>query len=125
MIALPAIGDLVKIWPFPGRKVQLGPRPVDILGGGRWMPVEGVEVEWSDFELLQLRAGDILLHAPPEAKPEAEKLKAEKPTRKLFDPAAAAKLEAELRAKELEELNPKPKAAETADKKPGANKDKG
>lgn len=87
MIGLPEFGDKVRIWPFPGRKVQDGPRPIDKFGGGRVLePSEdGREVEWSPFVLEQYRAGDILLHAPPSASPAA----APKP-KELFNPAAAA-----------------------------------
>lgn len=69
MTGLPEFGQKVKIWPFPGRKVQDGPRPVDQAGGGRFL-AEGREVVWSPFYHEQLRSGDILLHAPPEDKPE-------------------------------------------------------
>lgn len=59
----PNLGDVVKIWPFPGINVQDGQRTLD--NGGRWLAAEGREVKWSEFHLEQLRAGDILLHAPP------------------------------------------------------------
>ena len=64
MNGLPKVNDKVKIWPFPGRRVQNGPRPVDALGGGRWLSDDGELVYWSAFHLDQLRAGDILLHPP-------------------------------------------------------------
>jgi len=66
MLDLPELGQKVRVWPMPGRQVQHGPRPVDHLGGGRWMPRDGVEVVWSEFHLEQLRAGDLLLHPPPD-----------------------------------------------------------
>lgn len=65
MTGLPKDGAKVRIWPFPGRRVQNGPRPVDFLGGGRFLPLEGEEIIWTPFHLEQLRSGDILLHAPP------------------------------------------------------------
>lgn len=65
MIGLPEPGDLVRIYPFPGRLVQDGPRPVDRVGGGKWLPSKGRVVKWSQFHLEQLLAGDLLLHAPP------------------------------------------------------------
>jgi hypothetical protein len=63
MIGLPEIGDKVKVWPVPGRLVQDGPRPVDAMGGGRWL-TQGREIVWSEFHLEQYRAGDLLLHEP-------------------------------------------------------------
>lgn len=76
MIGLPEFGHEVQIWPAPGRRVQDGPRPVDKEGGGRFL-VEPRTVKWSAFHLEQLRAGDIMLHAPPapkvEIKPSAGK----------------------------------------------------
>lgn len=85
MIGLPEFGDKVKVWPFPGRRVQDGPRPIDKFGGGRELVEEGREVIWSAFLLDQYRAGDILLHPPPEA------AAAEKPGPKAaFDPIRAA-----------------------------------
>lgn len=62
----PKIGDRVRVWPFPGRNVQDGPRTLD--NGGRWLARGGREIAWSEFHLEQLRAGDILLHQPPPAK---------------------------------------------------------
>ena len=64
MTGLPEIGDSVKVWPMPGRLVQDGPRPVDAMGGGRWLQAEGREITWSSFHLEQYRAGDLLLHDP-------------------------------------------------------------
>lgn len=125
MIGLPEKDDLVKIWPFPGRAVQAGPRPVDAIGAGRWLSAGGEEVIWSEFHLEQLRAGDILLHAPPEPKPaQTEEKKAE---RKRFDPTAAAKREEKHReeAAEAEKKIAEPPAV-SVDKKPKADtKDKG
>ena len=69
---LPELGSKVWVWPMPGRMVQDGPRPVDVLGGGRWLPPEGREVIWSPFHVEQYRAGDLLLHAPPGAAPPEE-----------------------------------------------------
>lgn len=67
MIGLPEIGDEVEIWPSPDRrKIQDGPRPLDTMGGGRVLASEGRKVRWSSFHLEQLRAGDILLHRPPD-----------------------------------------------------------
>jgi hypothetical protein len=113
MNALPKNGDLVKIFPFPGRLVQHGPspvmRPAKVGGPGmpitgvpavRWMPKEGVEVIWSDWELHQLRAGDILLHAPLMEDHEPKKVTA--PGRHKFDPVAAAQLEQKHREDALE-----------------------
>jgi len=94
MIGLPEFGDKVKVWPFPGRKIQDGPRPIDKFGGGRVLAEEGREVEWSPFLLEQYRAGDLLLHAPPA--PEAA---AAPKAKALFNPAeAAAKHVADLSA---------------------------
>ena len=68
MTGIPELGQKVKIWPMPNRRVQDGPRPVDHLGGGRWLKAEGREIIWSEFHMEQLLAGDILLH-PPSASP--------------------------------------------------------
>lgn len=65
MIGLPEFGTRVRVWPRPGRLVQDGPRPVDRLGGGRWMPTKGLVVEWDAYRHQQLLAGDLLLHHPP------------------------------------------------------------
>jgi hypothetical protein len=62
MVNLPNVGERVKVWPMPGRAVQLSVVPLD--AGGRWMPKDGAEVVWSHFHLEQLRAGDILFHSP-------------------------------------------------------------
>lgn len=85
MIGLPEFGDKVLIWPFPGRRIQDGPRPLDKFGGGRVLDEQGREVEWTPFLLEQLRAGDILLHAPPQAEEPASP-----GPKTLFNPAAAA-----------------------------------
>jgi hypothetical protein len=66
MIGIPEIGTKAWVRPAPGRRVQDGPRPVDAMGGGRWL-TEAREVVWTPFHLEQLRAGDILLAAPPKA----------------------------------------------------------
>lgn len=68
MINLPNFGDRVKVWPFPGRKVQLDARPVATDKGGRYCEDEGQEVVWSEFHYEQYRQGDLLLHPPPAAK---------------------------------------------------------
>lgn len=65
MIGLPEFKTRVRIWPYPGRLVQDGPRPVDRVGGGSWLPKKGKVVEWTPFHLEQLRHGDLLLHFPP------------------------------------------------------------
>lgn len=70
MIGIPEKGDRVKVWPFPGRAVQHGSRPLD--DGGRWLKGP-TEVDWNEFYLEQYRAGDLLLHAPPEEKKESKK----------------------------------------------------
>jgi hypothetical protein len=62
---LPETGDRVRVWPFPGKRVQDGPRPVDHMGGGNWLPRYGKEVIWDEFTHAQLRSGDLLLHPPP------------------------------------------------------------
>lgn len=58
---VPEIGQMVKVWPCPGRMVQDGARTLD--QGGRWL-TEGREVKWSAHHMEQYRAGDLLLHAP-------------------------------------------------------------
>lgn len=65
MIGLPNIGERVRVWPFPGNQAQLDERPLDARGGGRAVPVGGMEVVWSEFQHSQLLQGMILLHAPP------------------------------------------------------------
>lgn len=81
MIGLPQPGDRVKVYPAPGRQVQNGARPID--SGGRFLPEEGAEVDWTLFHLEQLRCGDIMFSAPPK---QEEKAKAEP---KVFDFAKA------------------------------------
>lgn len=64
---LPELGERVRVWPAPGRRVQLDARPVAHDRGGRYLDegvAEGQEVVWSPFHLEQLRAGDIYLHNP-------------------------------------------------------------
>ncbi len=85
MIGIPPLGARVKVWPTPGRLVQLDNRPVDRWAGGRWMPASGVELEWTTFAQEQLCAGDLMFHAPPAAEPKS----LAKPAG-LFDPHAAA-----------------------------------
>src|SRR5579859_7071562 len=65
MLDAPEFGQRKRVWPMPGRRVQLDERPVDALAGGRFMPKSGVEVIWNEFRMNQLRAGDLLLHPPP------------------------------------------------------------
>lgn len=74
MIGLPKVGDRVRIWPMPGRRVQNGPRPVDHMGGGRWLKKSGEIVIWSEFHHDQYMHGDLLLHPPPCADHEHEPL---------------------------------------------------
>lgn len=64
MLGLPEVGDKVKIWPAPGRKAHVNARPVDTMGGGRFLKDEGEEVLWSEFHLTQLKAGDVMMHSP-------------------------------------------------------------
>lgn len=66
MLGLPSQGERVKLWPTPGLKVQNGDRPLD--SGGRFMASKGEQVTWSPYHLEQLRAGVVMLHAPPCAK---------------------------------------------------------
>lgn len=65
MLGLPNHGDRVKVWPMPGRKAQMDERPVDRMGGGRFLPSSGATVEWSPFHHSQLLGGALLLHPPP------------------------------------------------------------
>ena len=67
MTDLPEFGARVKVWPAPGRSVPHGPPSLNMHSAIRWMDAEGIEVEWSAFYLELLRAGDILMHAPPAA----------------------------------------------------------
>lgn len=85
MIGLPPLGARVKVWPYPGRRIQDGPRPVDAMGGGRWLPSDGLVVEWTPFTLEQYRHGDLLLHEPPKT---AEPKTAAKD--EVFDPIKAS-----------------------------------
>jgi len=64
-VDLPQNGKPVKVWPFPGRRAQVNERPVDAMGGGRWMRRTGETVVWNDFHHHQLMGGAILLHPPP------------------------------------------------------------
>lgn len=82
MTGLPEFGDLVKVWPMPGRLVQDGHRTLD--AGGRFLADEGREVVWNEYYLMQYRAGDLLFHAPPKAQPAA------KSEPRKFNPAAHA-----------------------------------
>jgi hypothetical protein len=65
MLNIPDFGAHVRVWPMPGRRVQLDARAVDQWGGGRFLPAKGAMVVWSLFHLEALRSGDLLLHAPP------------------------------------------------------------
>lgn len=65
MQGLPNHGDKVKVWPMPGRRAQMDERPVDHMGGGRFLPPSGAIVEWSPFMHGQLLGGALLLHPPP------------------------------------------------------------
>ncbi len=69
MIGVPPLGATVRVWPTPGRQVQLDNRPVDRWAGGRWMPACGTEVKWSPWQQEQLQAGDLMLHPPTCAAP--------------------------------------------------------
>lgn len=77
MLDLPEFGTTVRVWPFPGRKVQATERAIGL--GGSFLPPDGATIRWSPFALSQLRQGDILLHAPPteEQIEEARKAQAE------------------------------------------------
>jgi hypothetical protein len=80
MTGIPELGTRIRVWPMPGRRIQEGTRPVDMMGGGRWLPDAGRVVVWSEFHVEQLRAGDLLMHPPPgspdepDEKPEAPPL---------------------------------------------------
>lgn len=65
MLGLPNHGDRVKVYPMPGRRAQMDERPVDRMGGGRFIPASGAVVEWSPFMHSQLLGGALLLHPPP------------------------------------------------------------
>lgn len=62
---LPEFGKQVKIWPIPGRRAQVNERPVDAMGGGRWLSSAGEMVVWSPFHYAQMMGGHIMLHPPP------------------------------------------------------------
>lgn len=97
MLGMPEVGQKVRIWPMPGRRVQNGHRPVDYMGGGRFLDAHGEEVVWSEFHYQQLRAGDILLHAPAECdlpkKPEPKKAEAKDAAATPADEQNTTKLE--------------------------------
>lgn len=66
----PKLGEHVQVWPAPGRsRVQDGPRPVDSMGGGRYLPAQGRWVVWDEFREDQHRQGELLLHDPGERQP--------------------------------------------------------
>lgn len=58
----PNIGTRVKVWPHPGLRVLDGPIPGG--AGPRWLPEDGREVTWSEFQHRQFGAGEIHLHDP-------------------------------------------------------------
>lgn len=64
MIRLPELGEKVKVWPRPGRRAHANDRPVDRIGGGRFLASDGEEVIWGPWHAEQLRSGDLLLHCP-------------------------------------------------------------
>ncbi len=61
---MPELGEKVRVWPAPGRRVQDGHRALD--SGGRWLDA-GREVTWTVFHQEQMRAGDLCLHDPDPA----------------------------------------------------------
>lgn len=65
MTNVPHLGQKVRVWPMPGRRVQFDERPVDFMGGGRVLQKNGETVEWTSFRMEQLKQGDLLLHHPP------------------------------------------------------------
>ena len=92
MTGLPEFGDKVRIWPLPGRRVQNGPVRIigggAIVGAGNLLDPHGQEVLWSEFQLEQYRAGDILLHAPAdhELPPKKEEAEAQAPVAEPTSP---------------------------------------
>jgi hypothetical protein len=124
MIGLPRDGQKVKIWPAPGRQVQDGPRPVDQLGGGRFLAHsdEGRLVEWNSFYLQQLKCGDIMLHPYKPTTP----LKVAAPAvDEVFDPGKALadhmkalepEAKVELKAEEVKAESKAPVAPSKKDK---------
>lgn len=109
MIGLPQLGERVKVYPTPGRKVQNGARPLD--SGGRFLAEDGAEVDWTMYHFEQYRCGDIMLHEPPKAKAEEKKPAAK------YDFSAAS--EAHLKALKAESDSKK------SDAKPAAPAQKG
>lgn len=65
MTNVPELGQKVRVWPMPGRRVQFDERPIDAMGGGRELKKSGETVEWTTFRMEQLKSGDLLLHHPP------------------------------------------------------------
>jgi hypothetical protein len=70
VINLPNNGDKVRIWPYPGRRVQIDERAVNHEQGGRFAADEGQLVTWSDYHAEAYRSGDFLLHDPSPRAPE-------------------------------------------------------
>lgn len=111
MIGLPSIGQKVKVWPAPGRLVQNGPRPVDRMGGGRFLDAKGEEIIWDEFHHEQMKAGDLILHAPPKEKDAPKAASAE-----AFDPHKATA--AHMKALEDEKKTALPEKVEEEKKQP-------
>lgn len=65
---LPSLGERVRVWPAPDKRVQSGTRTID--SGGRWLASAGAPVVWGAYHTEQLRAGEIMLHPPPCARHE-------------------------------------------------------
>lgn len=65
MTNVPNLGQKVRVWPMPGRRVQFDERPIDFMGGGRELKKSGETVEWTTFRMEQLKSGDLLMHHPP------------------------------------------------------------
>lgn len=59
MIGLPNLGDLVRVWPADGLRVQDGAGNY-----GRILAVEGREVQWSEYWHRRLLEGSVHLHDP-------------------------------------------------------------
>lgn len=65
MTNVPNLGQKVRVWPMPGRRVQFDERPIGFMGGGRELKKSGETVEWTTFRMEQLKSGDLLMHHPP------------------------------------------------------------
>jgi hypothetical protein len=70
MLDLPHPGDRVYVWPAPGLKVQDGATPIS--DGGRWLPVGGRQVVWTEFHHRQFVSGELLI-TDPTARPASAK----------------------------------------------------